>query len=224
MPAGSRLQLALQFADEFPYHTVGIAFDGRNFYTVNGGNDDYGRVNVHDTSGKLLRTYKVKVDARAIWFHPRLKKLFIKDYFRDLWEFDPKTGDLRLYKEGVFHDCQSSPSLSVDGKRVYERVDTLVFVMEWGTFRDLDTITIKDGAEFPASVAVAAGPGALFTLAGDSLFVWDLEGKRLGAYLLPKGGYPFSLSWAGDMLFVAEDSDGEEAGAEGTWFGYRFTR
>ncbi len=224
LPREAKPQLALEFEDEVPYHNVGIAFDGRRFYTVNGGNEEYGRVNVYDTSGKLLETWKVRVDARAIWFNPKTKKLYIKDYFRDLWELDPKTGKVKLYKESAFHDCQSSPGLSPDGKRVYERVDSLVFVMEWGTFRDLDTIRISAEDDFPASVSVAAGPGALFTFDGETLRVWSLKGELLGSYALPKGTYPFSLSWAGRWLFVADDADGEEAGARGTWYGYRFVR
>jgi len=222
LPRGAAPELALQFTDEVPFHNVGIAFDGKRYYTVNGGNNDYGRVNVYDTTGKFLKAYKIKIDARAIWYHPRLKRLFIKDYFRDLWEFDPKTGRVKLFAESAFHDCQSSPALSPDGKLVYERVDTLVFVMEWGSFQDAETLKIKDGAEFPASVCIAAGPGALFTFDGEKLRVWSLKGEPLGSYSLPKGDYPFSLSWAGGKLFIASDADGEEVGAEGVWYGYEF--
>ena len=39
-------------------------------------------------------------------------------------------------------------------------------------------------------------------------------------FTLPRSGFGFSLSWANDMLWIAEDADGGEDGADGTWYGY----
>jgi hypothetical protein len=41
--------------------------------------------------------------------------------------------------------------------------------------------------------------------------------------MLPRDGFGFSLTWTNGMLWIAEDADGTDVGADGYWHGYKIT-
>ena len=71
--------------------------------------------------------------------------------------------------------------------------------------------------------AIAASDKFLFVWAPNSdkdVLVYGVDGKYVTKFALPRAGFGFSLSWANDMLWIADDADGGSDGADGTWYGY----
>ena len=71
--------------------------------------------------------------------------------------------------------------------------------------------------------AIAASDKFLFVWAPNSdkeILVYGVDGKYVTQFELSRSGFGFSLSWANDMLWIAEDADGSSDGADGTWYGY----
>jgi DNA-binding beta-propeller fold protein YncE len=218
---GVKPELVMKIQDKVFYHNVGITFDGKYYYTVNGGNEDYGKVNQYDAGGKLIASADVKVDGRAIFYNPSDGKIYIKTYMRDLLVYDPKRKEVKTVAEGVFHDNQSSPALDPSGKRIYELVEGTLYVMEFPSMKDIQTIEGLPCGEFPYSVTIAASKDFLFTWDEDgNVHVLDKNGKELASFKFKRTFHGMSLSWANGMLWAAEDADASDYGGVGTWFGY----
>ena len=216
-----RPELVMTIEDKVFYHNVGITFDGKYYYTVNGGNEDYGKVNQYDASGNLVASADVEADGRAIFYNPADGKIYIKTYMRDLLVYDPKLKDVKVVAEGVFHDHQSSPALDPSGKRIYELVDGTLYVMEFPSMKDIQTIEGLPCGDFPHNVAIAASKNFLFTWDEDgNVYVLDKAGKELASFKVKNTFHGMSLSWANGMLWGAEDADASSYGGTGTWFGY----
>jgi sugar lactone lactonase YvrE len=126
--------------------------------------------------------------------------------------------------EDIFSGEQSSVAMSPDGARLYEMYEGTVKVFldgdEETTFKLSSYNTTE---ELGYAHAIAASDNFLFVWAPNSdkdILVFDLDGKYVTKFELPRAGFGFSLSWANGMLWIAEDADGSSDGADGTWYGY----
>ena len=115
--------------------------------------------------------------------------------------------------------------MSPDGEKLYELNDGTVNVFntdgdEEGSFKLSSYNTTED---LGYAYAIAASDKFLFVWAPNSdkdILVYGVDGKYVTKFELPRSGFGFSLSWAHDMLWIAEDADGGADGADGTWYGY----
>ena len=225
-PTGVTPVQKMEFADHVCYHNMGIAWDGEYYYTINGGNTEYSSLNQYDAGGSLEESYDLGVDARAILYDPAWEELFVKSYGTSLdavdLDFEEASEDL----EDVFDEDQSSVAMSPDGENLYELSDGRVHVYDANSGDEEASFELSSysGTEdLGYAYAIAASEKFLFVWAPDSdtdILVYGLDGKYVTKFTLPRSGYGFSLSWANGMLWIAEDADGGEDGADGTWYGY----
>jgi sugar lactone lactonase YvrE len=209
--------------DRVYYHNISIAFDGRHYFTLNGGNEGYCVLNRFDGSGKVIDTYDVELDGRAIFHNPVDGELYIKDYGIDLYRFDPDDGDVDVVLEGFFVDDNSSPGMSPDGKHIYELVDGEVLVYDTETGEEVRAIDIDEYYdEHGYSASLAVSKNHLFVW-GDAydILVYSMKGKLLGRFALPRQGFSYSLSYCRGMVWIADDADAKDELGDGFWFGYR---
>jgi len=215
------VQQAVSFDDETYYHNVGIAWDGEQYFTLNGGNEECGQVSEFAPDGELDNSAGVEVDGRAIFYCPTNKKLYIKTYSLDLYSYDSDEEEAQLVKSGVFHAEQSSPALSPDGKTIYELADGTLYIMTFPAMKKVRQIDNFSTEDSPCNSTIAAGRQHLFTWDADGMVsMYDLKGKFQSAFELEEGLHPMSLTWAKGMLWGAIDADGKDEGAVGTWHGY----
>lgn len=218
---GVKPDLVMKIEDEVFFHNVGITFDGKYYYTINGGNEGYGKVNQYDAGGKLVTSADVEADGRAIFYNPADGKIYIKTYMRDLLVYNPKLKEANVVAEGVFQDNQSSPALDPSGKRIYELVDGTLYVMEFPSMKEIETIDGLPCGDFPHSGAIAASKNHLFTWdENGEVYVLDKKGKEIASFKIKNTFHGMSLSWANGMIWAAEDADASSYGGVGTWFGY----
>jgi DNA-binding beta-propeller fold protein YncE len=223
-PTKVTAQQVMKIEDHVYYHNVGITWDGSRYYTVNGGNENWGMVNVYDGKGKLLESFDVEVDGRGIYWNPEEEMLYVKNFGNDLYAVDPDDGDCDVDLEYVFDQENSSPAMSADGAFYLELTDDgEVRVLESFLGDEEDVIEIdRTSEEHGYSYALAASDKYLFTWdVGGVVYVHDYDGEYVTRVELPRDGFGFSLSWANGMLWIADDADGADDGADGYWYGYK---
>jgi hypothetical protein len=212
----------MQFSDEVYFHNVGITWDGDRYYTVNGGNDGYGKLNIYDEDGEFDDSYTVALDGRSIFYNPDEEMLYVKTFGEDMATVNPEDGESEVELEGIFSEENSSVGFAPDGNYFYEFDDGEITVYD-GVFGEEDnTVEINEYyEEEPYNIAIAASDEYFFVWGSErDIFVYTLDGEYVNKVTLPFDGYALSLSWANDLLWVAEDADGSTDGAKGTWHGY----
>jgi hypothetical protein len=216
----------LVFIDHVYYHNMGITWDGENYYTINGGNAESSVINKYDEQGALVESYDIGVDGRAIFYRPAKELLYLKQHGKSLENVDPYVQVTNTVYPNCFIRDQSSAAMSPDGDYLYELYDGRVDVIRVDVGDEVASFALSSHSEetdLGYAYAIAASDKFLFVWAPKSnkdILVYDLDGKYVTKFSLPRAGYGFSLSWANDMLWIAEDADGGEDGADGTWFGY----
>jgi len=216
-----RIQQAVTFDEETYYHNVGIAWDGEQYFTVNGGNENSGQVNEFDSDGELVSSADVEVDGRAIFYCPSDRKLYIKSFSRSLLTYDPDAEEVTDVRADAFHGEQSSPALSPDGKTIYELADGTLHVMSFPALKEIRRIRQFSTQADPYNSTIAASRQHLFTWdESGTVSMYDLKGRFESSFQLESGLHPMSLTWANGMLWGAIDADGKDEGAVGTWHGY----
>lgn len=211
------------FEDYVYFHNVGITWDGTYYYTINGGNEDYCRLNKLDKSGDEVEGYDVDVDGRSIFYNPRDGRLYVKVYGTELYvvDLDDEDASERL---DCFEEDNSSVAFAPDGKRMYELVTGgTVRVLDFDSGDELKRFKLEDlDGEELSGPALAASDKYLFVSNDDAdIFVYDLKGRPVTRFSLPQAGLALSLSWTRDMLWIAEDADASTDGGYGIWYGYR---
>jgi len=216
-------QQAIKFTDEVRFHNVSITWDGRHYFAINGGNEDYCDLNEYDGHGRLLRHHTMKLDGRAIFYHPQYRKLYVKTYSQDLRRVELAQERSELALDHVFADDNSSPGFAPDGQRIYELAEGTVHVYEFKSGKELKSFELADFYDEGAYArALAVSEHYLFAWTSEvKVGVYTLDGEYVTQIELPRSGYAVSLSYCNGMLWVAEDADGKTDHAEGYWYGYR---
>jgi hypothetical protein len=225
-PAGVTPVLKLTITDHVYYHNMGITWDGTHYITVNGGNSDYGSVNEYDRKGKLVATHDIGVDGRAVFWHAEDEELYVKVFGTSLYTLDLEDEDYDPELDDVLFEENSSIGFAPDGEVLYELSDGEVRVYEFLTGEEIETFDlsmVSDDDEKGFDMSIAVSDKYLFVWGedDDTVVVYDLSGEYVTKFELPVEGFGFSLSWANNMLWVAEDADGTDDGADGTWHGYQ---
>jgi WD40 repeat protein len=209
--------------DDVYFHNMSITFDGNHYYTLNGGNSEYGKINEYDMDGEYIESYSLTIDGRAIFYRPDDENLYAKISGYDLNLVDLSYEDTYAEKSDIFTNDNSSPAMSPDGSLLYEMENGVVRVIN---FDDGDVIKsfilnkYYDEHGYNSSVAVTSK----YLLAWGSpsqILVYDLDGKYVTKIDLPQEGFGFSLSFCNGLLWIAQDADGSTDGATGYWYGYR---
>jgi hypothetical protein len=216
--------LRLTIEDHVYYHNMGITWDGRHYFTINGGNTDYCNLNEYDRKGKLEESHDVELDGRSIFWHPDEEELYVKVYGTSLYSVDLDDEDADEAFEDVAAEDNSSVGFSPDGERVYELVEGTVTVREFDTGEEIESFELdgaSDEADLGYDKSIAVSDRYIFAWdEDDEIRVYDLEGEYLTRFELPRAGFGFSLSWANGLLWVAQDADGKDEGEDGYWYGY----
>ncbi len=215
----------MEFTDHVYYHNMGITWDGEYYYTVNGGNTEYSSLNRYDESGELDSEYDIAADGRAVLYSPSEEQLYVKSYGLSLDDVDLDFEETSTALEDIFSGDQSSVAMSPDGERIYELYDGTVNVFNTDGDEEMSfkLSNYETSEEAGYAYAIAASDKFLFVWAPNSdtdVLAYGVDGKYVTKFSLPRAGYGLSLSWANDMLWIAEDADGDTDGADGTWYGY----
>jgi hypothetical protein len=222
-PFTEKPELAIKFADYVYFHNASITFNGKYYYTINGGNDSYCTLNEYDTDGNFIDSYDVGLDGRAIFYNPTDKKLYVKIYGTELYSVDLFYEEAEIEYSDIFKEENSSPAMSPNGKYYFELASGKIRMLDASTGTKVKTINIdKYYDEHGYNGSIAASDHYIFVWNDeDEIIVYDYDGELCAEIAMPRPGYGFSLSYCKNLLWIATDADASTSGDEGTWFGYR---
>ncbi len=212
----------MKVADHVYFHNVSITYNGNHYFTINGGNENYCKINEYDSKGIFIKSYDVGLDGRAIFYNNDDGKLYVKIFGSYLYSVNLEEENAEVELSFVFAEDNSSPAISPDGKYIYEFIDGNVRVLDFGTGKELNTFRIENYYfEYGYDISIAVSDKYLFVWGDENkILAYDFEGKFISEINLPRNGYGFSLSYCNDMLWFAEDANASEYGGNGYWYGY----
>ena len=213
----------IKIKDYVFFHNVSITYNGSHYFTINGGNIDYCRLNEYDKAGNFIETYDIELDGRTIFYNPNEEEIYVKNYGTDLYWVDSEFEEVDIELLEIFENENSSPAISPNGEFIYELVDGEVRVLEFDSGDEINTFQLSDYYdEHLYNTAIAASDKYLFVWgAKDEVLVYSLEGKYENKMKLPWDGYGLSLSYCNGMLWIAEDADASTEGGNGYWYGFK---
>lgn len=205
--------------------TIGLAFDGTNYWSVSGGSPSGNRLARYDAAGAVLNTYAPGLDFRSV-FTTANGTVFARAY-----------NDPVIYRQnapGVFInsgvtltggtlDSQSAVVLNGTGTEYLALASGTV--SRWSTNGNyLGSVTLLGygsvgGENDPGpNVRLAVAGAYWLTYNGNQILsIWDANGNRLAQVTLAGAGNSFdsgfSLSYCHDKVWVVD-------AAEGSWRGY----
>lgn len=208
--------------------TMGLAFDGTNYYSANGGGRTSPLVK-YDASGNVLGSLSPTpgIDFRSI-FTNSSNELFARGCCdssggKTIYKQDATFGNFTAYVtlQGPAPDFQSAVVLDSSGTEYISRTDT--DVRRWDLNGNaLSSVTLNNAGVanaggYPFDRGIAAAGGYWLTFVNQTLYAWDVTGALVDSTSLAGSGTTFhsgfSYSFANDMFWVVDT-------ANGTWRGY----
>jgi hypothetical protein len=221
--------LEILFKDRTGNHNMGIATDGKYYYTCNGGNYSIGRINKYTLTGDSITSYPVAIDMRSIMYNKADGNLYVSG-------FENITSERNIYKitslangtfvktlPNLYDYIQASVALSDDGQYLYAFNKGTLKQYKLSDGSPVDTLEgLNYGTGSGADGAVAVDPDYIYTWdpATGTVYVYDHQGAFVKSLTLSNGNYGFSLSCFNGYLFVSRDGNY----STGTWYGYNIRR
>jgi hypothetical protein len=201
-----------------PMHSMSITADDNYYYMMNGGNAGLGRVLTYDLNGNFVDSVAAYLDGRAIFYNPNDGTVYVKTYLYDLYWVDPTNGNSGLVYSGIFHDSQSHVSFDPSTQYMYEHYNGTVYVVDLANGNTINTMSGFQYGGWGFHVAIATDGQHIFTWDETQVHAYDMSGNYQESFSLDYGSYGYSLSWANNRMFAADDA----AGGTGYWYGYTF--
>ncbi len=221
--------LEILFKDRPGNHNMGIATDGKYYYTCNGGNYSIGRINKYTLSGDSITSFPIAIDMRSIMYNKGDGHFYVSG-------FESNTSERNIYKvtnltTGTFEKIlpnlydyyQASVAMSDDGQFLYAFNKGTLKQYKLSDGSLVDTFEgLNYGTTSAADGAVAVDPDYFYTWdpSKGEVYVYDHTGTYERSINLSNGNYGYSLSMANGYLFVAKDGNY----GTGIWYGYNIRR
>jgi VWFA-related protein len=213
--------LEIQFQDDPYNHNMHIASDGNFFYTVNGGNSAYGKINKYSLAGTFVASYSINLDMRSIMYNRADGFFYVSTYERNFYKItDIPTGSFQLIYTALFDYEQASPALSWDGNYIFSFYAGTLKKYNFSNGTLLQTLTgLQSGTgNYGGDGAVAVDPDYIYTWDASTrtVYVYDMLGNLVRTMVLSNGNNGISLSFINGYLFVSDDGNY----SIGTWYGF----
>ena len=215
------------FANGAPnQHTMGIAFDGASYWSVDGGGPGGVRLAQYNSSGAFLTSYSPGLDFRSV-FTDAAGNVFARQYSDNTIYSMSAPGVFAAAVSLVGGSLDAQSSVVLNGAGTEYVAMNLGNVDRWDlTGAYLGSVSLSGfgsmGSEgaYPSNRGIAAfGADYLTYDGGGDLSMWDASGNRVGTTVLVGAGTSFdsdfSFSGASDGRVLIAD------GVRGNWRGYQ---
>lgn len=215
------LSPSVTFEEKPVSFSMHICSDGVNYYTVNGGIAEKGKITSYSPEGKLIKSYPLPLDMRSIMYNKKTKSFYVTTADRQIIRIiDFGAGTYEPVYSDLYENKQSSPAFDPKGKFLYafDNGTLSKYKFKKGTLvQTLSGLKCGDGNRKGAAT-VAVDKEFIYTWDSDSRQVnaYDKKGMLKRSFVLSKGDFGYSLSYANGMLFVSHSLQGKT----GHWYGY----
>jgi hypothetical protein len=211
---------AVQFNEYLVDHNMGIASDGKYYYTINGGNAAWGRIKRYTLTGKFVDSINIGIDGRSIMYNKADGYLYVGGWNGNLYRMTYENGNADMVYSNLFDYSDASPAMSEDGNYLYGFHAGTLKKYSIANGKVVDSLTgLRCGSgNFGGDGAVAVDQDYIYTwdAAAKTVFVYTLKGVPVRSFSLHAGDNGMSLSFVNGRLFVSRDGDY----GTGTWYGY----
>jgi len=206
--------------------STGIAWDGSNYWSVNGSGTSGDRIASHAPDGMTGMVYAPLLDFRsAFTMGDGTAPVYARSYSSSVLRV--------MTSPGVFENdvtlATAEPNLNTQSAVVWN-ADTSEFValtqgvvLRWsadGTFVGVTTLEglgmlVPEELDYPSNATMAWAQGCYLTYADGVLSAWDVAGERVDTVTLEEETFTldseFSVSYANGLVFLGDGT---------TWRGY----
>ncbi len=222
MVQSQTLKPVVQFEDEPRTHNVHLASDGKFLYTINGGKSHLGQISKFSLTGEFISSYDIDLDMRSLMYNSKEQKFYVCTYERNIYQItDLERGSYELVLSQMYDNEQANLAMSPNGKLLYHFYNGQLNIYKFPSGKLIKILYGFDcGKDFSTgNSAVAVDAKYIYTWNAEyqTIFVYDLKGKKIKSAKVSNGDYGFSLSVANGLVWVSVDGNYET----GKWFGYK---
>ncbi len=213
---------SVSFEHDPESYCMHICWDGYNYYTINGGVSEVGKITGFSAQGVFLGSYNLRLDMRSIFYHPVNKHFYICTTDKKLYKIiDLSAGTYELVYENLYENKQLSLSIDPKGKFLYAFDNGTLSIHKFkngNLIRQLSGLKCGDGNRKGGATVAVDKYFNVYTWDSESktVYVYDKKGTFKKSFTLAEGDFGYSLSFANNKIFVSKSSKGKK----GKWFGY----
>lgn len=216
-------QPAFSFNEDPKSYCMHICFDGKAYYTVNGGVADVGMITAFSINGDSLQSFPLPLDMRSIMYSAKNKCFYITTTENKVFKIvDLAAGTYELVFDNLYKNKQASLAIGPKSKYIYVFDNGTLSIHKFKGGALVTTLSGlkcgKDNRHGGATVAIGDKRNIYtWDSASKTIFVYDHEGQFIKSHTVSSGDFGYSLSYANDMIFVSHSPKKKV----GTWFGYK---
>jgi len=217
------LKPAISFEDNPKSYSMHICFDGKLYYSVNGGIAKVGQISLFTIQGVYIQSLPLPIDMRGIVYCERSKCFFFNTTDYKIYKIiDLKAGTYELVFDKLYENKQASIAIDPRSRFLYvfDNGTLSIHKLKKGKLvRTLSGLKCGDGNRKGGATVAIDRKRNIYTWDSDSrtVFKYNKKGKFLKSFKLSKGSFGYSLSYANDMLFVSHSPKNRK----GIWYGYK---
>ncbi len=210
----------------FTYPT-GLAWDGTNYYSINGGNKDPadGRIAVYSKEGIFQKSIETRVDSRGIQY--AAGKIYVKDNENRIYEL--KEDALEPIGEHQLQTPSSKIAISPDGSWMLDHYNGKVVKYAFPGGENIGEIGLNPGLdsyEMGRAFQIATDGYYMYFITGPKVYYYNPAGTLMGTEVLEKGPETtptldeWSLSYTNGRIWVYKCVQSGGICADDNWYGY----
>lgn len=210
-------------------YLTGVAWDGTNYYAINGGDSQYGKIAVYSSEGIFLRNINTIIDGRGIVYANG--KIYAKDNNNTIYEL--KNDTLEKTGEYAFQTDKSKIAITPDGRQMLDHYQGKVVRYSFPEGNKISEVTLNpplDGYEQPARPYQIATDGYyMYFITGPKIYYYNPDGKLIGTDMLEQGPQPepsldeWSLSYTNGRIWVYKCVRLEGVCTDDNLYGYKIS-
>jgi len=207
-------------------YLTGVAFDGANYYTINGGSAEYGKIAEYSNEGIFLKNIGTLLDSRGIVYAGG--KVYAKDNNDTVYEL--KNERLERIGQYPFQTKNSKLAITPDGRYLIDHYQGKAVRYTFPGGEKVSEVQLSpplDGYEMGRAHQIATDGYYMYFITGPKIYYYNPAGALIGTELLEQGPQSepsldeWSLSYTNGMVWVYKCVKSGGACTDDNLYGYK---
>ncbi len=209
-------------------YLTGVAWDGTNYYAINGGSAEYGKIAVYSSEGVFLKNIETRVDGRGIVYAGG--KVYAKDNNDTVYELKDEL--LEWIGQYAFQTKNSKQAITPDGRQMLDHYQGKVVRYTFPAGEKISEVQLNpplDGYEMGRAHQIATDGYYMYFITGPKIYYYNPGGTLIGTELLDQGPQPepsldeWSLSYTNGRVWVYKCVKSGGVCTDDNLYGYKIT-
>lgn len=209
-------------------YLTGVAWDGTNYYAINGGSAEYGKIAGYSSEGVFLKNIETLVDGRGIVYAGG--KVYAKDNNDTVYELKDEL--LEWIGQYAFQAENSKLAITPDGRQMLDHYQGKVVRYTFPAGEKISEVQLNpplDGYEMGRAHQIATDGYYMYFITGPKIYYYNPGGTLIGTELLEQGPQPepsldeWSLSYTNGRVWVYKCVKSGGVCTDDNLYGYKIT-